>query len=88
MINRKTKNIVSYKEIITSRGDTFDSLALQMYADETKAIEIIEFNPQYANVLVFDSGITLRLPILPNQDNAETLPPWYDEKEDYTIYEE
>lgn len=88
MIERKVKSIDSYKEVLTVKGDTFDSLALQMYGDERRSSDVILFNPEYADVLTFDSGITIRLPIINDKTNTDTLPPWYDEDDDYTIYEE
>ncbi|MGE5631705.1 MAG: tail protein X [Caulobacteraceae bacterium] len=65
----------SYFEYTTMQGDTFDILALDAYNDEFKAHLIIEANPQYANVVIFDGGIILKIPII-QQEAAATLPPW------------
>jgi phage tail protein X len=59
----------------TVQGDTFDMLAYRAYADEFKAHYIIQANPDYANVLVFDTGIILTIPIL-TKSAASSLPPW------------
>ena len=59
----------------TMQGDTFDMLALDVYNDEVKASIIIQANPQYASVLVFDAGVILNIPIITVQA-ATTLPPW------------
>lgn len=59
----------------TMQGDTFDILALDAYNDEFKAHIIIQANPQYANVLVFDEGVNLKIPLI-SPDTIETLPPW------------
>jgi len=64
-----------YFEYITMQGDTYDMLALDAYNDEFKAHLIIQANPQYAGVLVFDAGIKLKIPII-EQEAAATLPPW------------
>ncbi|MGI5839282.1 MAG: tail protein X [bacterium] len=64
-----------YIEYTTMHGDTFDILALDLYNDEFQAHRIIQANPQYVNVLVFDAGVKLRLPI-PQAEAAATLPPW------------
>ena len=45
------RRVTGYLEYITREGDTFDALALQMYNEETLAHYIIEFNPDYADVL-------------------------------------
>lgn len=62
-------------DYVTMQGDTFDILALDAYNDEFKACEIIAANPQYAHVLVFDPGVTLRIPRL-EEPVPESLPPW------------
>ncbi|MCI1965888.1 MAG: tail protein X [Oscillospiraceae bacterium] len=60
---------------ITQEGDTFDMLALDAYNDEFRAGEIIRANPQYAGVVIFNAGVTLRIPYLKTAA-PETLPPW------------
>ena len=42
------RRVTGYLEYVTREGDTFDSLALQMYNEETLAHYIIEFNPEDA----------------------------------------
>lgn len=70
------RRITGYLEYITREGDTFDALALQMYNEETLAHYIIEFNPDYADVLIFEANVALRLPIVEDAETPETLPPW------------
>ena len=70
------RRVTSYKEYTTQEGDTFDALALQMYNEERLAHYIIEFNPEYADVLVFDANVKLRLPNVENVETPDTLPPW------------
>ena len=70
------RKVLSYKEYTTREGDTFDALALEMYGEETLAHYIIEFNPDYADVLIFDANVPLRLPIVEDVELPETLPPW------------
>lgn len=78
------RKVIAYKEYITREGDTFDALALEMYGEETLAHYIIEFNPDYADVLIFDANVALRLPIVEDVETPDTLPPWRreDESED------
>lgn len=59
----------------TMAGDTFDIIALDAYNDEFRAAEIIRANPEYAGVVVFDAGVTLRIPYL-EPAAPDTLPPW------------
>ena len=76
------RRITAYKEYTTREGDTFDALALEMYGEETLAHYIIEFNPDYADVLIFDANVALRLPIVENVETPDTLPPWRRNTED------
>ena len=46
------RRVTSYYEYTTQDGDTFDLLALDMYNDERLAHYIIEYNPDYADVIV------------------------------------
>lgn len=64
-----------YLEYTTITGDTFDIIALDAYDDEFKAHKIIQANPSYAKVLVFEAGVKLKIPILEEESN-ERLPPW------------
>ena len=74
-------NILAYREYLTREGDTFDALALQMYGEETLARYIIDFNPDYADVLIFEADVLLRLPIIENVETPDTLPPWRRDEE-------
>ncbi len=68
--------VTAYKEYTTKEGDAFDALALEMYGDETLAHYIIEFNPDFSDVLIFEANVALRLPIVADAETPETLPPW------------
>ena len=78
--------VTAYKEYITREGDTFDALALEMYGEETLAHYIIEFNPDHADVLIFDANVALRLPIVEDVELPDTLPPWRRDAEDGSEY--
>lgn len=60
----------------TVQGDTFDALALHYFDEETLASEIIQANPDYCDVLIFDAGVELIIPDEPDVTLPETLPPW------------
>lgn len=57
-------------------------MALEMYGEEMLAHYIVEFNPDYADVLIFDANVALRLPIVEGAETPETLPPWRRDSED------
>ena len=69
------RRVISYYEYITQEGDTFDLLALDMYNDERLAHYIIEYNPDYSDVIVFEGGVLLKLPVV-EAETSETIPPW------------
>ena len=65
---------------VCSAGETFDSVAREVYDEENHAAELLCANPEYATKSVFTGGETLYLPsivVLP-QDQSElpTTPPW------------
>ncbi len=61
----------------TIQGDTFDGIAFEYYSDEKLASTIIDANPQYADVLIFDADVVLTIPILEeDNDTAASAPPW------------
>lgn len=69
----------SYDEFLeynTRAGDTFDSLAMDLYDNERMASVIMDENPQYCDVLIFDANITLFLPVIEVETSPDTIPPW------------
>lgn len=73
---------ISYKQIITRAGDSFDSLAYKHCGDERLSSEIIALNPQYSNVLIFGEEIELKIPVYSSENTPDTLPPWRTEVEE------
>lgn len=65
----------NYIEYVTSEGDTFDIIALDLYNSEFKSHLIMQANPSYINTLIFSQGIKLKCPLI-EEEPAETLPPW------------
>lgn len=61
---------------VTVEGDTFDGLALHYYDDEKLAHSIIQANPDYCDVLIFEAGVVLDIPEVSTVTLPETLPPW------------
>ena len=60
----------------TREGDTFDLLSLRYYDEEKLANYIIEANPDYADVVVFEGGVKLIIPIIDEPETTETKAPW------------
>lgn len=65
----------------TKDGDTWDSIALDFYGDETFMTYIIQFNHAYSDYLVFPEGIELEIPYLEGEEDSDTLPPWRNEND-------
>lgn len=64
------------KVYITRAGDTFDLLALAAYNDEKMASYIIEANPLHGGTLIFDAGVSLKIPEIQSKKVPSSLPPW------------
>lgn len=64
-----------------SAGETFDSVALEVYGDEKFAAELLQANVEHAGKLIFSGGEALALPTLTVQteeDSGEQIgtAPW------------
>lgn len=71
-----SQQIVGYIERTANAGETFDVLALAAYNEETMATYIIKANPDLSDVVTFEGGEVVRIPILEAIETPETLPPW------------
>lgn len=59
----------------TKQGDTWDWIARRVYGSERKFPYLMQQNPQYMDVFIFDGGVKLNCPELP-QTVSETAPAW------------
>ena len=66
----------NYSLYTTRAGDTFDLLAIAAYNEEKMASYIIKANPLYANTIIFEAGIVLKIPVISQTKLPSTLPPW------------
>lgn len=65
-----------YIEHIASAGDTFDTLALAAYSEERMATVLIEANPDLSDMVIFEGGELVRIPIVEKIQTQDSLPPW------------
>ena len=72
-MNERVIKVIEYE---TRYGDSFDQLALEFYNNEKLAHLIMDFNPDYADVIIFDSNIALQIPIYEESQSVESLPRW------------
>lgn len=69
--------VIDYFEYVTQKGDTWDSIAFDQMGDEMYMSDLMRYNPDYTDTLVFDAGVTINIPELDaDSDTDESLPPW------------
>ena len=71
-----SQRIVGYIDYTAQGGDTFDSIALAAYNEERMASTIIDANRDLCDVLIFEGGEAVRIPIVETVETLDTLPPW------------
>lgn len=76
-----------YFEHLTKAGDRWDLIAFDYYGDATLIKPLLKANPDLLGdpgvpaPLVFDAGVKLRVPVLPEDEiEASQLPPWKRQK--------
>lgn len=57
------------------QGDTWDMISYYAYGSEYYIAELILANPQYGNLIIFDGGEMLTIPIISNTETS-LLAPW------------
>lgn len=66
-----------YYEYTCRAGDTWDIISYRSYNySERYAHLIIQANPQYMDVITFEGGEVVRVPIIDTVETPATLPPW------------
>lgn len=60
----------------TKSGDTWDWISKLVYGSEMHIGWLIQHNPAYADVFLFDSGVILETPPLPKAQSALNAPIW------------
>ena len=68
--------VVGYKPYTCRAGESFDLLAGQAYGQEVMASAVIAENPDLCDVLLFDGGESINLPVVDKVESPDTLPPW------------
>lgn len=68
--------ITGYLKHIAKKGETPDILALKYYNDEFMSSYILEANTQYNDVVIYEGGEELVIPIFDTIEDDSTLAPW------------
>lgn len=71
-----SQRTAGYIDYIAQGGDTFDSIALAAYNEERMATTIITANPDLCDVLIFEGGERVQIPVVETVSTPDTLPPW------------
>lgn len=58
------------------RGDTWDTLAFSEYGEERNATTIMKANVGMCQVIMFEGGEQIKIPIITKVNSPSTLPPW------------
>lgn len=65
-----------YIEHVASAGDTFDQIALAAYSEERMASVLLEANPELSDVIIFEGGEVVKIPVVDKVKTPDSLPPW------------
>lgn len=71
----------------TIQGDTWDLISYNLYGDEKYMRYLIQANWDYADVLVFQAGVVLNVPDLPEEPD-EDMPFWRDDDDEDDDFDE
>ena len=71
-----TVSVVGHRAYTCRAGESWDLLAGQAYGTETMASVIISANPDLADVVLFEGGEVIDLPLVERAETPDTLPPW------------
>lgn len=71
-----SQRAIGYIEYTAQSGDTFDSIALAAYNEERMAATIITANSSLSDILIFEGGELVQIPIVETVATPDTLPPW------------
>jgi phage tail protein X len=57
----------------TVQGDAFDSISWDLFRTEKYTGSIMEANPTFVDVINFDAGITLTIPVVVSAPNVSNV---------------
>lgn len=67
---------MEYKTCIARQGQAWDQIALEMYGTEMKASFLLANNQELTDILIFEGGERVRVPIIESSETLQSLPPW------------
>lgn len=67
---------MTFKTYIARQGQLWDQIALEMYGTEMKASFLLEHNQELTDILIFEGGEKVKIPIIQESELITSLPPW------------
>ena len=67
---------MTFKTYIARQGQLWDQIALEMYGTEMKASFLLEHNQEMTDILIFEGGEKVRIPLIEESEAITSLPPW------------
>ena len=64
------------KIYIARQGQLWDQIALEMYGSEMKASYLLANNQELTDILIFEGGEKVRIPLIEESEAITSLPPW------------
>lgn len=64
------------KTYTTKQGDAWDAIAFEVYGDVKYTGFLMQANFQYLDTFVFDAGVVLQTPELPEDNDLTNAPIW------------
>lgn len=75
MRKRGIEKVMEDKVYVTILGDTWDSIAYKLYGDSKRYDELLEFNQENRDTLIFNAGTLIKYKETPISI-TNNLPPW------------
>lgn len=60
----------------TKQGDAWDAIAFKVYGDVKYTGWLMQHNFPHLDIFVFEAGVVLQTPALPEDDQLANLPIW------------
>ena len=64
------------KIYIARQGQLWDQIALEMYGSEMKASYLLANTQELTDILIFEGGEKVKIPIIQESELITSLPPW------------
>lgn len=67
---------IKFSTVTVQRGSTWSIIAFEHYGDAFLMDDIIAANPEYSNVITFDGGERIKIPVRQSEPVIKVQTPW------------